>query len=913
MYLQEVSDSGMPTIFIDNKPFDVKGDENLLKTCLGLGFDLPYFCWHPAMHSVGACRQCAVKAFKDEADTRGRIVMACMTPVSDGMRISIDDPEARGFRKGVTEWLMTNHPHDCPVCDEGGECHLQDMTVMTGHTYRRFRFKKRTHTNQDLGPFVTHEMNRCIACYRCTRFYNDYAGGTDFGVFAAANSVYFGRAESGVLESEFAGNLVEICPTGVFTDKPFSLHYTRSWDLRTAPSVCVHCGVGCNTLPGERYGRLRRIRNRYNGQVNGYFLCDRGRFGYDFVNDDKRIGGPHLGRREDEGLKAVSKTEVLDRVAAVLHSSQKVIGIGSPRASLEANFALKTMVGEDNFYSGTAGAEHRSIALCIDLVRNHPDLIPSLRDISKCDAVLVLGEDISNTAPMVGLSLLQALRQRSLRKAGELKIPYWDDRAVRTSTSDARGLLFVVTTGITDLDRHAAQVLRAAPAGVSRTGFVIAHNIDPEAPPVEDPAESIRSFGGTVASALLAAERPLVVSGVSAASDLVVKAAANIAWSLRRRGKNVRLCLVVPECNSFGLGLLATKGIDEAFAAAREGRAEVAILLENDLYRHAPGDEVDEFFGRLGQRIVVDHLFHRTSLGADCVLPAATFAEGEGTFINYEGRAQRHFQVMVTDEGIQPAWMWFRDMMASAGYSESPNWNSIDDVIASMGRSLPVLQGAVDAAPDASFRIADMKVAREHRRSSGRTALSANRTVFEPKPPEDVDSPFTFSMEGYQGPPPSPLIPRFWAPGWNSVQSVNKFQAEIGAELVGGDPGVRLFSGAGGLETPYFLEVPKTMEIRKDEVFVVPFYHVFGSEELSLLSSGIRSRTPESYLALSDRDASRFKLVDGEAVIIGVGKQSFRLTARVMAGLPSHVAALPLGIPGSPVLRLPLWVRVQKG
>src|SRR5208282_4449637 len=269
----------MAVIYIDKKPYEVKEGENLLTVCLGLGFDLPYFCWHPALHSVGACRQCAIKQFKDEHDEKGAIVMSCMTPVRDGMYISINDPEARKFRSSVTEWLMTNHPHDCPVCDEGGECHLQDMTVMTGHAYRRFRFKKRTHHSQDLGPFLAHEMNRCIACYRCARFYNDYARGDDFGVFASRNHVFFGRAANGALESAFAGNLVEVCPTGVFTDKTFAAHYTRPWDLRTAPSVCVHCSLGCNTTPAERYGTLRRIRNRYNGKVNGYFLCDRGRYG----------------------------------------------------------------------------------------------------------------------------------------------------------------------------------------------------------------------------------------------------------------------------------------------------------------------------------------------------------------------------------------------------------------------------------------------------------------------------------------------------------------------------------------------------------------------------------------------------------------------------------------------------------
>ena len=128
----------MATIYIDNKPYEVEDGQNLLNACLSLGFNIPYFCWHPAMHSVGACRQCAVKQFRDENDTRGRIMMSCMTPAADGMRISIDDPEARQCRAGVIEFLMMNHPHDCPVCDEGGECHLQDMTVMTGHNYRHF-------------------------------------------------------------------------------------------------------------------------------------------------------------------------------------------------------------------------------------------------------------------------------------------------------------------------------------------------------------------------------------------------------------------------------------------------------------------------------------------------------------------------------------------------------------------------------------------------------------------------------------------------------------------------------------------------------------------------------------------------------------------------------------------------------
>jgi len=334
----------VPTIYVEGKPYEVTQGVNLLHACLSLGFDIPYFCWHPAMHSVGACRQCAVKMFKDEDDTKGKIIMSCMTLARDGTRISIDDPDVVRFRKTAIEWLMLNHPHDCPVCDEGGECHLQDMTQMAGHVYRRTRFQKRTHRNQNLGPFLTHEMNRCIQCYRCVRFYRGYAGGRDFHVLGWHDAVYFGRHEDGVLQSKFSGNLVEICPTGVFDDKTLARHYVRKWDLQTAPSICVHCALGCNVIPGARYGTLRRIRNRYNGDVNGYFLCDRGRYGYEFVNSPRRIRRP-LVRDGSGRLVPVSKEAALAQIGRAIRDSERVIGIGSARASLESNFALRRLVG----------------------------------------------------------------------------------------------------------------------------------------------------------------------------------------------------------------------------------------------------------------------------------------------------------------------------------------------------------------------------------------------------------------------------------------------------------------------------------------------------------------------------------------------------------------------------------------
>ena len=561
----------MGTIYVDGKPYEADPKQNLLHTCLSLGFDLPYFCWHAALGSVGACRQCAVKEFKDEKDendAKGKIVMACMTPAKEETRISIHDPEVAAFRADIVEGMMLNHPHDCPVCDVGGECHLQDMTVMTGHDYRRTRFEKRTFRNQYLGPFLFHEMNRCIQCYRCVRFYREYAGGNDFNVFGIKNAVYFGRNEDGVLENEFAGNLVEVCPTGVFTDATLRRHYTRKWDLTMAPSICVHCSAGCNITIGERYGSLRRVLTRFNSAVNGYFLCDRGRYGYEFVNSDRRIRGARLDRQP------ISPDEAGQKLRSLVSTGEKAIGIASPRASLEANFALRQLVGKDRFFAGVADDQWRMVTAMLDILRTGPARSPSLHDIELSDAVLILGEDVTNSAPRMALSLRQSVRQQPLEIAAKLKIPSWMNDAVRTAMQDAKGPLFIAAPGATRLDDVATRTYRAAPEDVARLGFAVAHEIDPEAPEVPGLCEEIRELARIVASALKSAKRPLVISGFSCRSESVIQSAANVAKALRDAGHPSALSFIAPECNSFGLALMGARPLSEAFHIAEHSEAD---------------------------------------------------------------------------------------------------------------------------------------------------------------------------------------------------------------------------------------------------------------------------------------------------------------------------------------------------
>lgn len=897
----------MATIHVDDRSYEVDPGRNLLEECLSRGLDLPYFCWHPALGSVGACRQCAVKQYRDENDERGRIVMACMTPALDGARISIRDKDAAQFRAGIVELLMSNHPHDCPVCDEGGECHLQDMTVMTGHNYRGYRFGKRTFANQQLGPFLNHEMNRCITCYRCVRFYRDYAGGKDLDAFASHNHVYFGRHEDGVLENEFSGNLVEVCPTGVFTDKTLKQHYTRKWDLQTAPSVCAHCSLGCNTIAGERYGRLRRILNRYHAEVNGYFLCDRGRFGYDFVNGDRRLRRP-LVRDRDEG-RPVDAGEALDRAASLLRRPSRVIGIGSPRASLEANFALRTLVGARNFFSGMSAGEDYLVARMLRALRGPGVRAPSLREVESADAVFVLGEDPTQTAPRLALAVRQAAMQAPRREAMRLRIPGWDDAALREAMQQRKGPVYVAATGGAKLDEAAAGSYRGAPDDVARLGFAVARALDEDAPPVEGLPEEDRALAEEIAAALRQAERPVVVSGSGSGSEAVIDAAAQVARALGRE-RPADLCFTAPECNSFGLGLLNAMGTADAFQRVADGLADTVVVLENDLYRRAGRASVDAMMAA-ARVVAIDHSTHATVAGAQVALPAGSFAEAEGTVVSNEGRAQRFYQVFVPEGDVRPGWRWLRDLAQAAGRTELAGLRSPDDLLAALAREVAAFGPLPESLPTAAYRVNGEKVPRQSPRASGRTAVRADVDVHEPKPPADPDSPLSFSMEGYPQQPPSPLITRFWAPGWNSVQSLNKFQSEVGGALAGGDPGQRLIEPAADGTPADAAEVPEPFEPRSGEVLVAPLHHIFGSEEWSAASPAVAQRSPGPYAAMNPEDARELGVEEGALVEVRLDGVAYRLPARLAGSMTRGVLGVPVGVAVTGV-DLPAWSPCRK-
>ena len=878
----------MASVNIDGAQYELKDGDNLLQAVLSESLDLPYFCWHPAMGSVGSCRLCAVIEYADENDQRGRLQMACMMPVRDGMRVSLQAPFASDFRKQVIEWLMENHPHDCPVCEEGGECHLQDMTVMTGHSMRRYRGAKRTWRNQYLGPFIGHEMNRCITCYRCVRYYRDYAGGTDLDAFGSRARMFFGREEDGVLESEFAGNLVEVCPTGVFTDKPFSKHYTRKWDLQSAPSVCPGCVVGCNTFPAERYGVLKRVHNRYHGEVNGYFLCDRGRYGSHFVNSERRIRQPGLHDVEAGVFDAVDGETAVAELATRLGGGD-LIGIGSPRASLEANFALKQLVGEQNFCTGLADDEAAALTAALKVYQEGNVAAPTIKEIEAADAVLVLGEDISNTAARLALAVRQAGRAVTFDMANDAGIPDWQDAGVRGHGQHARSPIFIATVAPTRIDDIAAATCRAAPQNIARAGFAIAHAIDASFAAGED-----SDFVQEAAKALAGAKRPVIISGTEARDSAMVQAAANIAWALKGQGADTKLALVASEANSYGAAMLGG-GLSLAAALESMQGGTGTIVLENDLYRRAAAEDIDA-----SGAIVLDVLETPTAERASAVLPAASYAEQTGTFVNYEGRGQRFYQVFQPEDEVAPSWRWLGRLAKALG-REGAAWDDFNALAAACASG--ALAPLAEVAPPPDYRVEGAtKIPRQPHRYSGRTAMRADVNIHEPKTTVDEETPFSWSMEGQNlGQQDGATVPYVWTPGWNSNQSVFKFQQEVNGALAGGDPGVRLLSPKDSADAlaERFREPPATATANGTLV-AARVTHVFGGDELSAASPPIQERMPTAHAVLNPSDARQLGLSAGDGAKVSGWDAS--VAVRIDAEVPEGVVALAQGLPDTPPL-----------
>jgi NADH-quinone oxidoreductase subunit G len=529
---------------------------------------------------------------------------------------------------------MLNHPHDCPVCDEGGQCLLQDETVSGGHGLRRYLGKKRTYHDQDLGLFVQHEMNRCIHCWRCRRFYQDFTGYRDLGAMQIGNRTYFGRFESGPLESPFSGNLIDLCPTGVYTDKPARFK-ARRWDLERSPSVCNHCSLGCNTIANARYREMIRLEARVNEAVNGHFICDRGRFAFDYTNRPDRPRRPLVNGRRVPWNEAIdTAAHRLEQI--VEHAGPGAVALfGSCRGSLETQAALVLFSQAFNLSAPRFfwdPLQERKVKSAVRRLDRGSTI--SMAELARSDFVLVVGADPINEAPMLALALRQAHRNGGTiavidPRPVSLPLPF-DHLAVAPRHVD----LCLEALVKESLNEAVADGLEER---TSERSEALLREYEPDS--------TLRDCLPDLSARLRASERPAIVCGTDIVWQTTPAFAADQVDLLRRVKKRVGLFYLLPGANAFGAALLSppSEPADSIVRAVEDGTVKALLVAESDPFCSIQNKQsLLRAVEKLELLVVLDYLPSPLVERANILLPTTTvFEKTNWSFLNQEGRCQQ--------------------------------------------------------------------------------------------------------------------------------------------------------------------------------------------------------------------------------------------------------------------------------
>jgi NADH-quinone oxidoreductase subunit G len=816
----------MPKVKIDGHEIEVPKGTKVIEAAERLGIFIPRFCFHPALGAVGACRVCAVKF--QEGPVKG-VQMSCMIAAQDGMVVSTTDEEAVDFRKHVIEWLMMNHPHDCPVCDEGGHCLLQDLTVAGGHGIRRYQGKKRTYRDQYLGPFVQHEMNRCIHCYRCRRFYQEFSGYRDLGAMQIAYRTYFGRFSDGLLESPFSGNLIDICPTGVYTDKP-SRFNGRRWDFERHPSLCLHCSLGCSTVTSARYRQIVRQESRFHENVNGFFICDRGRYGFSYENIPERPRHPRIGPKETAWEEArKTAVETLVRISGS-NGPTSIACLGSGRSSLENLGMIKHVCRRQSWREPSyfeSASQARGIRKAV--ARLEDSTAVSLREIEGADFVLAVGADPLNEAPMLALAMRQAFRQGGAGSSAVL-----DPRPVSLPMEFSR-----VPVAPADFDALLGALIKRT---VNRSS---AEGLSPEALKFYDALPSEYPSGGPpqdllpgVEEGIKKSRRPAVICGTDMALESTIGLAADFARLLKAEKDGAGLFFLMPAANTFGAALLSPSGdsLEEIITAVENGRIKALVVVENDPFGYFPDQErLKRALAKLEFLLVLDYLPSRVAGQAHVFFPTSPLFETRCSFVNQEGRVQfaeavhaGGIPILQTGKGDHPPRQYG---VGIPGGEPRPAWRilaELSDFISSSGK---------ESGPEAPQTVEDLW-----------------RWMAQEDPPfSRVQSPFG--------------------------------EAEV-------RDGVRLIP-EGSKEGAFENSSPPGEERAENSLTLFLTDWTFGTEELAGYSPLVQQAEKKPSLLMQARDASRLGLQDKDKVRITQDGGSFEVELSVVQNMAPGVIILP--------------------
>ena len=352
--------SDLVTLTIEGREVEVPAGTSVLEAAKLAGILIPHYCYHPALPVAGVCRMCLV-----EVEKAPKLAASCATPVTAGMVVHVASAQAKAARQSVLEFLLINHPLDCPICDQAGECELQDFVFEEGRSGSRYsEYAKRFSPVENFGPDVLYVANRCILCTRCVRFMDDVAETPVLNVSERGDRAYIGIFEGHTLDHAWSGNVVDLCPVGALISKDF-LHKARAWDLDKTPSVCPGCTQGCNVTLHTRDNQVMRIVPRPNDKINGWFMCDEGRLGYHWLNRADRLEVPMI--RDGDTLVAADWEKALARVAELTRGAQgpwtALVSPGASNEALEQAAALVKAHGGSGAFRVREGPEQPLAAM----------------------------------------------------------------------------------------------------------------------------------------------------------------------------------------------------------------------------------------------------------------------------------------------------------------------------------------------------------------------------------------------------------------------------------------------------------------------------------------------------------------------------------------------------------------------
>ncbi|HVC06949.1 MAG TPA: NADH-quinone oxidoreductase subunit NuoG [Solirubrobacterales bacterium] len=662
---------GEITLIIDGREVSASEGEMLYDAARRGDVEIPVFCYEPKLGDpVGACRMCLV-----EVEGMPKLQTSCSTPVRDGMVVHTMTDQVKHAQSAVVEFLLVNHPLDCPVCDKGGECPLQDISIGWGPGRSRFTDPKRHFQKPvELSPLVAIDRERCILCYRCVRFSQEVSEDAQLQLLERGDRSFVGTFDDRPYIDPFQGNITELCPVGALTSYTYRFR-ARPWDIEQAGSVCTLCPSQCNVSFTVRDEQVKRVLGRDNAEVDDGWLCDRGRYGFEMFGAKERIGGPRLkgGARTDWQTAIAAAAGGLRAGGA---ATAAILGDASNEEGYLLQRIMRQALGSAHVESRRAPGPSRHA-----LVRlSQPDLSARVGDIDGAEAILLLGTDPLHSSPILDLRIRKAIRRNGARLA-------------------------VATERPTALDGGAEALARYAPGGVTAFLSELAGHL--RRPPGEDGPAS------EVADVLRQAGSVVVVWGerIARAGEGAVTALLDLASALELAGRDGSGLLEIPEvANARGLreagclpdaspGLAQTaegRSVEQMRAALESGEMKALVLFGADPIRDFP--DSDAWAAAIGAAdfVVAFSMFENaTAARADVVFPLETHAEKDGTVTHPDGRLQRVRPSASHPGDVRPNWQVLAELSSALGHETGVS--SQPSAFAALTQAIPFYTGITDS------------------------------------------------------------------------------------------------------------------------------------------------------------------------------------------------------------------------